>query len=254
MGVTAGIGVLSAVGGVAITAISVKAGISDGVTTGVLTSIGGVVITKNAISSLSRQKAAERKEKAYFDERQRNGVVDKKTGLYKKQTSMSQEADASKVNPGFERMNSNYKTNCVLCTTTYDMRRRGYDVTAGLSSTGHTAADIEKLYPGAKNVDIDGINEYGEYSSRKAANNLVNELSTQKSTRGEVSIEWPIGGGHSVAYEVDSKGKLSIIDGQSGTVYKDPYKILEYGMAFSYIRLDNVEPNISLMKKEKVVR
>lgn len=68
-----------------------------------------------------------------------------KNGLPLKNSVESIESDLSKINPGRVSISSDIKNyeiipgssqNCMLCTTAYDLRRRGYDVSAGFSKRG----------------------------------------------------------------------------------------------------------------------
>lgn len=204
------------------------------------------------ISSMSKAGKAKKAEKVYFKNRDKNSVIDKNTGLYTKKKKMSNDEDASKVNPGFNRYNSNYKSNCGLCTVAYDMRRRGYDVTAKPRYSGTGIGDLKTWYPNAKTHYIDARDAAGNYSSRFARQKMLTELSKQKNSRGDIRMKWPFGGGHSVSYEVNKKGKVTIRDTQSNKTYKDANDILSYAFLYSYTRLDNVEPNIKAIKKECV--
>ena len=55
--------------------------------------------------------------------------VPKIEGIKLKTRNYSKEKDVKAVNPNY-RNDPGYQTNCVYCSMTYDMRQRGYDVTA----------------------------------------------------------------------------------------------------------------------------
>ena len=203
-------------------------------------------------SNLYTDLKAQKEEKRYFEDRKKNSKLDKETGLYKKTTDMTIKQDMAKVNPGFNRYNENYKSNCGLCSVTYDMRRRGYDVTAKPDMEGRTDGDIKAYYPSSKIVIPDERNYKNSYSSKLSREKMLGDLSRQPNSRGYMSIKWIYGGGHALGYEVDKKGKVSIIDSQSNTKYDDPESVLRYGFAYTYSRLDNVKPNIKLIKEECV--
>ena len=256
-------GVLLTAGSIPVTALGAVGGIYGGSSLAWLLGVGGGMtmaefgapLAADSIQKIAKQSSAERKEKAYFSKREKTSTLDKTTGLYKKAKEMTQSEDLSNVNPGYGRQNANYKNNCGLCTMTYDLRRRGYDVTAGLDyREGTYFGDYKKFYPKSSITICEGFDSYGSYSSKAAQKNLLNDLSSQKGSRGNICVSWPNGGGHSMAYEVDNKGKVSILDGQSNTVYKNPSKVLNYATNYSYMRLDNKKPNIKLMKKEGVIR
>ena len=72
--------------------------------------------------------------KALNKKREEAGLKkDEATGLYRKKSKKTSiEDDASKVNPRFDESKKKgdpkYTTNCMMCTSTYEMRRRGYEV------------------------------------------------------------------------------------------------------------------------------
>ena len=117
--------------------------------------------------------------------------------------------------------------NCRRSPFANEMRRRGYDVEATKSdiSTGQHGSGLRK----AANTNT-SILEYGENKvsipssktpTRSAAPKaLLSELRKQPNgSRGEVGIEWKMGGGHSIAYEIVNY-KPVIFDTQRQTKIK----------------------------------
>lgn len=196
--------------------------------------------------------------------------VDKATGFKKKTKQMSRKEDLNQVNPGFYNWNANTKNNCMLCTTTYDLRRRGYDVTANKSTSGFETDAIKDWYPDAeiKTVKSEPIpqiqgdyitlnNEYwAEQPSRakKNAENLLNELEKQpEGARGNLMVTWAgFSGGHSMAYEIVN-GEVMILDGQSNKIYDSESEIMDLlsncDGDLQYARLDNVDVNPEAIKR-----
>lgn len=189
--------------------------------------------------------------------RQKTEEIDKKTGFHKKQKEMSMDEDVKNVNPDFHNFNSNTKNNCMLCTAAYDMRRRGYDVTAELAGKGYSYDSLKQWYPKAKIVDIAGSNQTSVKAVKTAfvgdktlIENTKREIEKQPNgSRGNLLVQWTsMPGGHSMAYEVID-GKMHIFDGQTGTHYKNPDKILRQCRKVSYARLDNVDPDLKKIKE-----
>ena len=187
------------------------------------------------------------KEKQYFKDRE-GKKVDKKTGLIKKDSNMTEKEDLSKINPGYKKYDAGNHNNCMLCTTAYDLRRRGYDVTSNKASYGYTNGDIKRWYPKAKINNVSAQDENGKYSKKALINNTVSTLSSQKNARGNLTVSWEKGGGHSMVYEVKD-GQVRILDGQTNKVYENPEKILGKVRQVSYTRLDNVEPDYKAIKE-----
>jgi hypothetical protein len=194
------------------------------------------------------------KEKKYLKNREENSILDSKTGLYKKKDGQYDEkADLAAVNPRFMDMNSNSKNNCMLCTTTYDLRKRGYDVTAQMDSKGYTFGDLKRWYPDAvmeRNSRFDSNNRL--IPQKEYVQNTISSLKKQgDGARGNLMVYFQLGGGHSIAYEIQN-GQLLLKDGQANKVYKDKAveKFLNQTSINSYARLDNVEPDLKRIKAE----
>lgn len=170
--------------------------------------------------------------------------VDSKTGLRMKHKDMSINEDAKRVNPLVHNFDNNTKKNCMLCTSAYDLRRRGYEVTAKRASYGYRDNEVTSWYPKAKVNTVVGINKAdGKLSNKQMISSLKNELTSQgDGARGNLMVTWKnLRGGHSVAYEV-SNGQVTIVDAQIGKVYKNPDAFLKRCTpAVSYARLDNVD-------------
>ena len=199
-----------------------------------------------AEAGISKAKAS-----MYFKNREKNGIIDKKTGLYKKNREMSEQQDLSKVNPEFKSFNSNSKNNCMLCTTTYDLRRRGFDVTANKASIGYWQDDVSKWYPKAKLESHSSVGPKGKYSNKTMRENVRKNLAKQgPGARGNIMVKWSKSyGGHSMVYEVGKNGRVRILDGQSGKIYSNPDRILKRCNSVTTARLDNVEPDWKKVKE-----
>lgn len=197
---------------------------------------------------------ANKKLKKYMQDREENGEYDPETGLYKKKEGQyTEKEDMALVNPGFENLNSNSKNNCMLCTTTYDLRQRGYDVTAQLDSQGYNFRDVQRWYKGAKIQDNNRRDASGKALSQKeyVKKTLDTFAKQPDGSHGNLMITFTEGGGHSLYYEVKN-GKLIIKDTQANTVYNNPEKIFNLTSSNSFVRLDNCEPNYDVLKKECV--
>lgn len=177
--------------------------------------------------------------------------VDKKTGFYRKKAEMTVYQDAARVNPLVHNFDKNTKNNCMLCTATYDLRRRGYEVTAKKASYGYMPEDIKAWYPKAKLRTVTGLNDKSKPSTKATTEKLVKTLTNQgEGARGNLVVKWKgVAGGHSVAYEVNN-GQLNIIDAQTNRVYKKPESFLRRCKpTITYARLDNVDFDMKTIKE-----
>lgn len=175
------------------------------------------------------------------------------------------------VNPDYGRIGT--KMNCRRATFTYEMRRRGYDVTATRTTNarGQTVLGLDNAVtdryssPWGQKTKIlgkyaktylttDDKDKAPEVFSEKVGgakiisksladhSAIYDALSKQPNgARGELGVTWAQGGGHSMAWEI-IKGKPVILDTQTGDIYKtvsDLTDKLPMVKESSYSRLDN---------------
>ena len=147
------------------------------------------------------------------------------------------------------------KQNCRRCTVAYEMRRRGFDVTAtkSIMATGQHGLGMKKAlnvntrkYEAAENK-VFTVANVRALKNTDAPDALFKALKGQPNgSRGEVAVGWLMGGGHSVAYEIINN-KPVIIDTQSGKMFKNSQewaKAYKYPAATAaYTRLDNKRLN-----------
>jgi len=193
----------------------------------------------------------------------------------------------SHINPDYGKYGT--KMNCRRATFAYEMRRRGYDVKATKSSTatGQTPLGlISATTPNAKvgpTGKVASLIRFGKETARgggtftesmKSGGGLGKEkigegllkLGTSEAksstifealgrnpngSRGELTVGWNLGGGHSMAWEV-IQGKPVIFDAQSGTAYKDfaEFNAMATNVATAgFTRLDNVPLNDNFLMR-----
>lgn len=166
--------------------------------------------------------------------------VDPKTGLrIKKDTGMSEKDDMKRVNPDFLE-NKESQHNCMLCTTAYDMRRRGYEVQARKVFEGFTTDTVKQWYPKAKINKVSGKDEDGDDSTKALIANTKKALLEQgDGARGNLMNSWTHGGGHSIVYEIKNN-KIILRDCQTNsTLNIDSF--VEASKEIEFVRLDNVD-------------
>lgn len=210
---------------------------------------------------------ANKKEKKFKEERAQN-PIDKKTGFHKKTTEMSASDDMERVNPAYKNWDENTKSNCVLCTMSMELRRRGYDVQARKATSGYYADQLAKdWFPGAKPKESAGsmsdtaIIEYAKRGmppkiskeqQKEMINNTINEIRNQKDgARGQIAVTWDgTTSGHSIYY-VNEGGKVVIYDTQANKRYEDKEaeKYLKKTSQVSVTRLDNCDLNVKYIKE-----
>lgn len=186
-----------------------------------------------------------------YDKERELCKIDKKTGLRLKSKESEVQQDAARVNPLVHNFDANTKNNCMLCTTAYDLRRRGYEVRAKKASYGYFTDELKAWYPKAKIKTVVGFDEKGKPSTKDMTTTVKNHLIQQgDGARGNLMITWRgMTGGHSVAYEVQN-GKVTIVDAQINKVYVNPDQFLrQCAPTVSYARLDNVPFSTKTIKE-----
>lgn len=127
----------------------------------------------------------------------------------KKNGDWSIEEDCAAVNPDYPK--EGYTLNCGSCSIAYDIRKRGYDVSA-TERYGTLKSDVPKIYKNGK---------WSNYPKEKKNNvrSLTNRLSRyENGARGIIDVNWSDGsGGHLMNWEVVN-GTVYFIDAQSNTI------------------------------------
>lgn len=154
------------------------------------------------------------------------------------------------VNPNFEKKNEDWQNNCAECTMIYELRRRGYDVesngTSGIINSKDTIGQVKEFYEmmdyntdkrfdkcfkGAKINNMKPFEDHGYFhdpDDYSAATKRVTEMIKKNppNSRGDLSVCWNAGGGHSMVWEMDSKKNIVIKDSQvSGSGKITTYKL-----------------------------
>lgn len=185
--------------------------------------------------------------------------TDPKTGLKLKDPNKkyTAEEDMKAVNPGHQNyLSTGSRNNCMLCTMAFDLRRRGYDVSANFATYGYTFDDLKYWYPGCTQSfqelplysDGNGHYSYDEEDMEAYIDNTIEDLiATGEGSRGALNVFWMGGGGHSMAYEIHN-GKPIIYDCQTGRI-EDAREILKNTVESHAVRLDNIEPNAEYIKE-----
>lgn len=205
-----------------------------------------------------------------FDEKRDNSKIDKETGLYLKSKEMTIEEDVARVNPEFKNWDENTKNNCLSCTITYEMRRRGYDVTALKDASPDVGiTDAKIAFKGLKTKEIKGSITEEELSTTNGYENYLRngigkdrisqikkaaekELRSAPKSRGEFGVNFDrLFVGHSMVYETDGVGNYKIIDSQRGDIYNSLDEVYaKFDISrIELTRLDNLKLNSANIKE-----
>ena len=153
--------------------------------------------------------------------------------------SLSKDDDMSEVNEKYSPYSQERSQNCAYCTAAYELRSRGYDVQAAtnIDMDSYEAKGADYLSKWYEDPDTIYLNEKGKKdrsikawlhdgtTKQKKIDYDMNTVQkgileySGKNTRGEIRVTWKQGGAHSMIYEVDGKGKVTVRDAQTNRVY-----------------------------------
>ena len=155
----------------------------------------------------------------------------------------SVEDDMAKVNPLYDRKIPQTHNNCLLSSITYDLRRRGYDVTALLTSKGMFGKRTEKdVYKNPKQESFSRCNTWQQVEQQ-----MLKKY--PDGSRGVLHIAFVSyfygSAGHAMSWEIHN-GKLNIIDAQrnvQGRISKKDMTTIFTPSLTTATRTDNLEVN-----------
>ncbi|WNO25826.1 capsid maturation protease [Arthrobacter phage Altadena] len=161
--------------------------------------------------------------------------------------------DAKDTNPEYDRTYKTrvYNNNCTHVTAVYELRRRGYDVTAAPVKGGAGRYDQDFL-PFWNNPATGRPPVFRRHpdGAEMTADILANE---PDGARGIVSVFWKSGGGHVYNYERIGN-EVHYIEAQTGSPDTSSYFADVKPGKFRHFRTDHLEPTDKLAKEAAQVR
>lgn len=167
---------------------------------------------------------------------------DSKLRFFKKAREYTPDEDLKAINEGMFRVTKGGSNNCGLCTTAYELRRRGYDVRANFAEQGRSVKTLSEFF---KNADIQDDSALANKTRSEWMASIERRLLRQgDGARGNFGGQYAMGGGHSIIYEI-SKGKVIFRDGQTGKTYRSVEEAIGNFVPGQshYFRMDNLEIN-----------
>ena len=154
------------------------------------------------------------------------------------------EQDLKAVNPDFaDPTDMSARVNCTMCSTAYELRRRGYDVTAQKTTVGRKPKDAAAWF-GIQEKDIPKFKTRDEFAAALAKE--------PDGARGLTFSAYGNFGAHHCMIWEKKNGVVTISDGQNNA---PPKPIKESGISanggslpYRYIRTDNAEINWDLIR------
>lgn len=217
-------------------------------------SVSGLFLKRSKSQNQQEKVFANKMKDINFDTEIHDGPYEQLSNLKKKLlTDDTIFEDMEVVNEGHSSI---YKqlNNCVYCTFALEMRIRGYDVQARGAERGIDSNAIASFFKGGKMIwpnrdDVDWKNRSKTMSKdrydKEAMNNVLDSIrSDGNDTRGLFCIKYKdIQSGHAILY-TSKDGDIRFYDAQSNKErsIKDLISLSNPDQ-YSYIRLDNLEPN-----------
>jgi hypothetical protein len=225
--------------------------------------IGGVALTTNlsALIKDETQNSKAMKKKKQLDTEREEEPVDEKSGLHKSSKERTPDECADRINPEYASYMTGTKNNCVACSLSYEMQRRGYDARARKTGTGvDLRVAVDTCFKGTtvtdfgyKNSDIGrnsktGLPAVTKTQSANLSDSAQKEINSQGvGARGVISVIWNGSNtGHAVAYENTSEGTV-IYDCQSGEKFTSLDEVGEF-RNIKVIRTDKAKVNYDKLK------
>ena len=166
--------------------------------------------------------------------------------LKRKTKKQSAVEDQAAVNPYYDTQVSAYRRNCIHCSATYEMRRRGYDVEAVGDNNGESFETVASWY---KDEEVKTKSNYSG-KEKAAAKEIEKEiLKNGNGSRGQYIVNWSGGGAHSMVWEVENN-EVIIRDCQTNKTHTVE-EITERTKDTVYFRTDNLDLEEEILNSVK---
>lgn len=213
-----------------------KAGMLDPLTAAYLTEIG--IAAAYVLSIKAIEEARYKKEIKKNKESNTSDIQKKIKGKH------TPEQDLKAVNPDYvDLTDMSARVNCTMCSTAYELRRRGYDVVAQKSTQGRKPKDAAAWF-GIPEKDIPKFKTRDEFAAALAKE--------PDGARGLTFSAYGNFGAHHCMIWEKKNGVVTISDGQNNSL---PKSIKDSGISarggslpYRYIRTDNAEINWDLIR------
>lgn len=178
-----------------------------------------------------------------------DALLEEKFELKKKEQEVSPEKDIKAINPKYTGLDGAYNNNCSNCTAAYELRRRGFDVTAKGLFGGRRSDEIDSIFGNPKKQHV-SVPDDKNFSRRgKAAREaLMVDLGKQpKGARGAIKVGFKdTGMSHIFNWENGTDGP-KLIDAQN--YGSKPDRLFKHVVpeSIEYFRTDNAKINMLLI-------
>ena len=147
--------------------------------------------------------------------------IEKTLSIERGKPMTHKEADTGRPNPNYDKTSYEWDHNCQCCVVTYEMRRRGYDVTAAARAVDNDYQNSLAHNSGYAYLDAltgDKVNPHDvHFRTSESAVDYAKRLLADMSDVGryEVSISWNEEEGHIFSFERKANGTILVYDPQN---------------------------------------
>ena len=155
------------------------------------------------------------------------------------------------TNPRYERGVEAYDSNCARCVQNFELRRRGYDVTA--NAYRNDLSQVQYNYIGSTWKDLEGkgaMLSKKYVANAKVRDTLIRDITGQnpEGARGFLQMGWKGRKvGHVINWEIKD-GEVNFIDAQSGNIWDAGYRAWRQMSTPRWVRIDHLRPTDNVLR------
>lgn len=174
------------------------------------------------------------------DSNESTGKDDNLGNWDKTSSEITYEENLEATNPNYN-MDESYQINCQRCVPTYEMRSRGYDVTA-LPCTEEDDYLSYHPYDAWENADV----QVAEGNGLEDIQNAMNTWGD--GSRAQVCLQWENGEGGHTFFAEQKEGATRFVDPQTGDTDCAWYFDEAKQGTVTFCRIDNLKPSSNILK------
>lgn len=165
----------------------------------------------------------------------------------------AEKADIKAINPKYTGLDGGYSNNCSNCTMAYELRKRGFDVTAKPLFGGRAVDTVREVFGNPKERTPDLSNVKTGFGSTKQYVNAVKAdigKNMPDGARGGIYLAFNGGGSGHIFNWTKSGGQVSFVDAQDSGRNADKNFNNSVRDSVRYFRTDNAKINMSLLNEQ----
>jgi hypothetical protein len=155
------------------------------------------------------------------------------------------------TNPRYNPNVEAYNSNCARCVQNYELRRRGFDVTANAYKADSSQFQFNYINATWKDLENKSAQLSKKYvANAKVRDRLSSDIIAQnpEGARGFLQMGWKGRNvGHVINWEIKD-GEVQFIDAQTSTIWDANYSAWKRMSTPRWVRIDDKRPSDSILK------